>query len=113
MAIDIVDELELIDVKLYKESHETERCRRAKRAHNAPALAQCELYAPLTAAVGEGITDRISRRNVGLQDGRIVVIAEARLLKAVYQARLVHVGNGPRKDVRDLDVDCRKAPELL
>lgn len=168
MAIDIVDELELIDVELYEEGllqpsaielglddgfeavavekprelvghaqtpqvlllvvheeqdvgqrrqheegHETERCRRAKRAHHAPALARCELYAPLTAAVGEGITDRISRRNVGLQDGRIVVIAEAHLLKAVYQARLVHVGNGPRKDVRDLDVDCRKAPELL
>lgn len=168
MAIDIVDELELIDVELYEEGllqlaiiefcldsrfeamaveqpgelirhgqapqalllvvhdeqdvgqrrqheegHETERCRRAKRAHHAPALARCELYAPLTAAVGEGITDRISRRNVGLQDGRIVVIAEARLLKAVCQARLVHVGDRPRKDVRDLDVDCRKAPKLL
>ena len=89
---------------------------RAAAAPNEPitsSLARCKLHAPLAAAIREGIADRVDRRDVRLQDGRIVVIAEARLLKAVCQARLVHVSDRPREDVGDLDVDRRKAPELL
>ena len=107
------EEQDVGQCRQHEQGHEAKSSSCTKRAHHFPALARCKLHAPLAAAIRESIADRVDRRDVRLQDGRIVVIAEARLLKAVCQARLVHVGDRLREDVGDLDVDRRKAPELL